>query len=211
MARIPLPSPAEMSPEQLRVHEAVLAGPRGAIIGPLRAVIHSPDLAERWSQLGEFLRYRTSLPPRLNELAIIVTARRWTSQVEWLVHARAAAAAGLPEKVIAAIRQGEAPCFADADDATIYEYARELQQAGQVSDKAYARVLERFGARGVVELTAVIGYYTMVSMTLNAHEIPLPDGTAPQLSALPGAAGGLTPMPPALDRPPAYEPANATG
>jgi len=195
MARIPLPTPADMSPEQLRVHEAVLAGPRGAVIGPLRALIHSPDLAERWSQLGEFLRYRTSLPARLNELAIIVTARRWTSQVEWLVHARAAAAAGLPQDAIAAIREGRAPHLEDADDRAVYEFACELQQSGKLSDETYARIHERLGAQGVVELTAVIGYYTMVSMTLNAHEIPLPDGEALQLAPLPQAQGGLTPLP----------------
>ena len=95
MPRIPLPSPEEMNPAQRRVHDSVISGPRGTLIGPLRAAIHNPDLAERWSALGEILRFRTSLPKRLSELAILVTGRRWTSQVEWWVHARAAAEAGL--------------------------------------------------------------------------------------------------------------------
>lgn len=194
MARIPLPSPEEMSPEQRRVHDAVLAGPRGQVIGPLRAVIHSPDLADRWSRLGEFLRFGTCLPKRLNELAIVVTGRRWSSQVEWWVHARAAAEAGIPQSAIDAILRGDPPVFTEADDALVYEYARHLQLAGQVPPEAYHAVRERWGARGVVELTAVIGYYTMVSMTLNAHEIPLPDGIAPQLQV---PENGLAPLAPA--------------
>ena len=137
------------------------------------------------------------LPKRLNELAIIVTGRRWTSQIEWWVHARAAAEAGLPQAAIEAIRLGEPPLFEEAADAEIYEFARHLQQTGQVPLPAYRAVERRWGERGVVELTAVIGYYTMVSMTLNAHEIPLPDGVEPPLRPLPQAAGGLSPLPPA--------------
>jgi 4-carboxymuconolactone decarboxylase len=191
-----------MTPEQKRVHDAVVAGPRGQVIGPLRAVIHSPELAERWSSLGEFLRFGTCLPPRLNELAIIVTGRRWSSQIEWWVHARAAAAAGLPDDVIEAIRTGEAPAFADVDDAAIYEYARQLQLNGQVDEATYTAVVKRWGARGAVELTGVIGYYTMVSMTLNAHEIPLPDGVASPVQA---PEEGLFPLPPARSHADAVE------
>ncbi len=190
MARIPLPSPDEMSPEQRRVHDAVVAGPRGVVIGPLRAAIHNPELAERWSKLGEVLRYRTTLPPKLSELAIIVTGRHWTSQVEWFVHARAAAEAGLAASVIEEIRLGRTPEFDDPQEAEIYEFTRQLLRAGAVDGETYGRVERRFGPRGVVELTALIGYYTMVSMTLNAHEIPLPDGVAPPLSRFDGTGVG---------------------
>lgn len=192
MARIPLPSPQEMSPEQRAVHDAVVAGPRGTMIGPLRAAIHSPELAARWSALGEFLRFRTCLPKRLNELAIIVTGRRWTSQIEWWVHARAGLEAGLPAEAIEAIRLGQAPAFALAEEREVYEFARQLQETGTVSPEDYQAVAERWGPRGVVELAAVIGYYTMVSMTLNVHEIPLPDGVEPPLRPL---AEGLTALP----------------
>jgi len=194
MARIPLPSPAEMSPEQRRVHDEVVAGPRGKMVGPLRAVIHSPELAERWSRLGEFLRYGTCLPKRLNELAIVVTGRRWSSQVEWFVHARVAAEAGIPQHAIDAIQRGEAPAFEDPEEALIYEFTRALQLDGQVPPATYDAVRVRWGERGVVELTAVIGYYTMVSMTLNVHEIPLPDGVAPVLTP---PENGLASLPPA--------------
>ncbi len=202
VARIPLPGPAELDDEQRRVYDAVVAGPRGQVIGPLRAVIHSPDLADRWQKLGEFLRFGTCLPKRLNELAIAVTGRRWSSQIEWWVHARVAAEAGIPAAALEAIRLGEAPVFDEADDALVYEFTRQLQLSGQVPAETYQAVVARWGARGAVELTAVIGYYTMVSMTLNAHEIPLPDGVAPPV---PAPAEGFAPLPPARLAAPAAE------
>lgn len=176
MARIPLPTPEAMTPDQRNVYEKIIAGPREAFVGPLRAALHCPELADRWQKLGVLLRYQTSLPARLSELAILVTARRWNSQLEWYIHADAARKVNLPEPIIEAIREAHSPEFEDPDDAAIYEYAREMQVSGQVSEPIYMRVLAKLGIAGVVELTALIGYYTMVSMTLNAHEIPLPDG-----------------------------------
>ncbi|WEX08720.1 carboxymuconolactone decarboxylase family protein [Chelativorans sp. AA-79] len=197
-ARITLPGPESLSPEQRAVFDAVVRGPRGVVVGPLRAAIHSPELADRWQQLGEFLRYRTSLPARLNELAILVTARRWNSELEWSVHVEAARKAGLKEEAIEAIRQGRPPRFADDDESEIYAFARELQLHGQVSEETYRAVSKRWRERGVVELTAVIGYYTMVSMTLNAHRIPLPDGMPPTLSSagddVPSTLSALAPL-----------------
>jgi 4-carboxymuconolactone decarboxylase len=156
-------------------------------------VIHSPDLARRWSQLGEFLRFSTCLPKKLNELAIIVTGRHWNAQIEFLVHAEAARSAGLDPACIEAIRLGEAPTFVEESEADIYEFTRSLLQTGTVAASLHAAVSARWGARGVVELTALIGYYSMVAMTLNVHEIPLPDGAAPPL-VLP-SADGLTALP----------------
>lgn len=195
MSRIELPTPEQMSPAQRAVHDKVVAGPRGRVVGPLRAVIHSPELAERWSNLGEFLRYSTCLPRLLNELAIIVTGRRWNSQIEFHVHAQAAKAAGLDPVVIEAIRLGRAPSFIAPEEFEVYEFARHLHQAGTVPEPEYRAVEQRWGARGVVELTAVIGYYTMVSMTLNVHEIPLTEGIEPPLQPVSGP--GLTLLPPA--------------
>lgn len=185
MGRIPFPGRDEMTPEQQAVHDEVVSGPRGVIIGPLRAAIHSPELARRWSALGEILRFGTTLPKAVTELAILVTGRRWTSQIEFLVHAKAAAAAGVAAEAIEAIRHGEAPSL-PPELLEAYEFARLLQMTGQVPLPEYGAIVARWGARGVVELTAVIGYYTMVSMTLNAHGIPLPEGEAVALQALPG-------------------------
>jgi 4-carboxymuconolactone decarboxylase len=193
MARLRFPSVEEMSAEQRDVHDEIVRGVRGRLIGPLRAVIHSPDLARRWSRLGEYLRFSTILPKKLNELAIIVTGRRWNSQLEFHIHAEAAKTAGLDAACIEAIRRAQAPAFADDAEAEVYEFTRQLQQTGTVDPTLHAAVMARWGERGVVELTGVIGYYTMVSMTLNAHEIPLPDGAWPPLPQAP--QGGLTTLP----------------
>jgi 4-carboxymuconolactone decarboxylase len=193
MGRLHFPSVDEMTAEQRDVHDEIVNGVRGKLVGPLRAVIHSPDLARRWSRLGEYLRFSTVLPKKLNELAIIVTGRRWNSQIEFHIHAEAAKAAGLDSACIEAIRLAQPPAFADEAEAEVYEFARQLQQTGTVEPSLYAAVKARHGERGVVELTGVIGYYTMVSMTLNVHEIPLPDGAEPPLAPPPG--GGLTNLP----------------
>jgi 4-carboxymuconolactone decarboxylase len=175
MSRIPLPTPESMTAEQRRVYDNIIRGPRGRLVGPLRAAIHNPELAERWQKLGEILRFGTSLPPKLNELAIIVTARRWNSQIEWYIHAEAAMKAGLSAAVVDAIKVREEPRFDEEAEYIVYEFARQLQQHGTVELPVYERAVGLWGAAGVVELTAVVGYYTMVSMTLNVHEIPMPD------------------------------------
>jgi 4-carboxymuconolactone decarboxylase len=183
MSRIPLPTVESMNAEQRAVYDNIVSGPRGRLVGPLRAVLHNPELAERWQRLGEILRFGTILPPKLNELAILITARRWNSQIEWFIHAEAAQKAGLSSAVIAAIKEGRVPEFQDETEAIVYEYGRQLQAHGTVDEKTYGRAVVLWGAVGVVELTAVIGYYTMVSMTLNVHEIPMPDGEAGPLTA----------------------------
>jgi 4-carboxymuconolactone decarboxylase len=192
MGRIHFPSGDELSPEQRVVYDEVISGPRGRLIGPLRAIIHSPDLAARWSRFGEFLRFSTCLPPKLNELAIIVAGRFWNSQLEFKVHSKAALDAGLHAAAVEAIRVAAQPTFADLAEGEVYEFARELVQTGSVTDETHAAVTRRWGERGVVELTAVIGYYTMVCFTLNAHQIPLPDGGD---DPLPVSGRGTTVLP----------------
>ena len=129
---------------------------------------------------------------RLNELAIITAGRRWAAQIEWWVHARSAIEVGLPKSVVEHIRALTPPVFDERADYEVYEFSRELQTTGRVSEATYAAVMRRWGARGVVELTAVIGYYTMVAMTLNAHRIPVPEAHKPlpetgSLAELPSA------------------------
>lgn len=194
MPRIPLPSSRdELDEAQQAVWDTVVSGPRGRVVGPLRAAIHNADLARNWSALGESLRFGTSLGKRLSELAIIVTGRRWSAQVEWYVHARVAAENGVEPEVIEAIKQGWPPHFTQPDDALVYDYARLLLQEGNVPDDLHARAAARFGVKGVVELTALVGYYSMVAMTLNAHGVPLPDDAPPPLAAPPR---GLFDLPP---------------
>lgn len=178
MPRIPPISEATLTPAQRRVYEKVIAGPRGVVIGPLRAVLHSPELADPWSALGEYLRFNCSLPLALRELAIICAGRYWNSQLEWQVHARVAQDSGIKDEIIEAIRTATGPDFDDAEQASIYRFARELLHHGQTSDEAYDAVRERYGVVGVVDLTALVGYYSMVAMTLNAHDVPLPEQIA---------------------------------
>jgi 4-carboxymuconolactone decarboxylase len=184
VSRIPLPTPDAMTTEQRRVYDSIVKGPRGTLVGPLRAALHRPELADKWQQLGELLRYRTSLPPHISEIAVLVTARRWNSQVEWHMHTIAAADAGIAADVIEDIKQHRRPLKADAETLAVHDYAVELTKTGTVAQATYDAVRLAWKDVGVVELTALIGYYTMVAMTLNAHEIPLPAGVEPPLPNL---------------------------
>ena len=181
--RIPLPGPDEMTPAQKAVYDKIVSGPRGTLVGPLRAALHNPSLADAWQALGQVLRYETSLPRDLNELAILVTARHWNSELEWTIHADAARTAGLDAAVMEALRTCRVPDFTRAEESEIYEFSRELLEYGKTGDAAYAAVLARWGAIGAVELTALVGYYSMVAMTLENHRIPLPDHIPAELNS----------------------------
>ncbi len=173
--RIPLfPMPA-MNPEQTAVYEAIISGTRGTIVGPLRAALHHPELADKWQQLGELLRFRSNVKARLSELAIVITARHWDSQLEWFIHARVAAEAGIAHATLDKIKTGIRPDLESADEGVVYEFVSELLRLHRVSDATYSRALDLLGIVGVVDLTALVGYYSMVALTLNAHAIPLPE------------------------------------
>lgn len=191
--RITFPEPETMSEAQRAVYEEIISGPRRTLVGPLRAALHNPVLADRWQKLGRVLRFETCLPTDLNELAILVTARRWNSRLEWAIHVRDAEQAGLDPKICEAILNCAEPDFNGNPAAReIYEFARQILQSGDVDDDVYGAVVARWGEVGAVELTAVIGYYSMVAMTLNVHRVPLPEGY--QVS-LPGDPHELARMP----------------
>ncbi|MEX1214687.1 carboxymuconolactone decarboxylase family protein [Saccharospirillum sp.] len=191
--RISFPTPETMSDAQLEVYEQIVSGPRRTLVGPLRAALHNPALADRWQRLGQVLRFETSIPTYLNELAILVTARRWNSELEWAIHSGDADRAGLAPEITAAIRTCSLPDFGKDEAAReIYEFSRQILQQGDVEEDAYQSIVVRWGEVGAVELTAVIGYYSMVAMTLNAHRVPLPDGMT---ASLPGPALTLAQMP----------------
>lgn len=179
MPRITLPSPETMTADQRTVYDKIVSGPRGKIQGPLRAALHNPELADKWQAIGALLRYGTTLPPRLSELAILVTGRACRSPFEWYAHRLESEKAGIELAIIEAILAETLPPGLSADDAAVYHYAVELNRHNSVSETTYQEALARFGERTVVELTALIGYYTMVAMTLNCHEIPLPEGVVP--------------------------------
>lgn len=167
-----------LTPEQQRIHDAILSGPRGIVEGPLRVWLHSPGLADKAQALGAFCRYGTRLEPRLSELAILTTGAFWRSGFEWEVHAPIAAGAGLDEAAIEAIRTGRTPDFTREDEAAVHAFCLMLHRERQVDDATYARAIACLGAAGVVELVGILGYYTLISMTINAFQVPLPEGAA---------------------------------
>lgn len=194
--RISFPTVDTMNPAQREVYDAIVSGPRGRLVGPLRAALHNPTLADRWQKLGKVLRFETSLPSQLSELSILITARRWNCKLEWAIHAKDAKRAELDTATIEAIRVCEAPNFAKNMAAwEVYEFTRQLTHFGDINADVYQAVVDRWDEVGAVELTAVVGYYSMVAMTLNAHAIPLPDEDA---SDLPVMSSGLTELPVAL-------------
>ena len=165
--RLPAFDAAKASPEQKAVLDEILSGPRGNLNGPFLGWIHSPELAQHAQRLGAFCRYRTGLPLRLSELAILVTAARWQAQAEWYIHYPIALQAGVPEAVAEQIRTGAEPQFDDADDALIHAFATELYETKRISDETYARAIARFGDEVTINLVGLLGYYALVAMTLN--------------------------------------------
>ena len=181
-SRIPLFPTEAMTDAQRAVYQAIVNGPRGKVVGPLRAALHSPELADRWQRLGELLRYRTSLPPRSSELAILVVARHWDSQFEWYAHKRMALEAGLEPAIVDAINHRRTPVFDDdAKARLVYDFATTLHRDRKVPEALYREAVATLGERGVVELVGLLGYYTLVSMTLNAFDVGLPEGETSDL------------------------------
>ena len=176
MARLPDLDPSRLTPAQQAVYNKIVSGPRGRVQGPLRVWLTSPELADKAQALGAFCRYGTSLPPRLSELAILVMGAYWQAGFEWYAHAPLAIKAGIPAAAAEAIRVGKTPSLAQEDEQIVYRFAHELVHARRVSQPAYAAAVVAFGEQTVVELVAILGYYGLVSMTLNAFEIPLPPG-----------------------------------
>lgn len=177
MARLPDLVIEQLSPDQRRVYDAILAGPRGIVEGPLRVWLTSPELADRAQALGAFCRYHTSLPPRLSELAILVMGSFWKAGFEWHVHAPVGVAAGLDANAVEAIRRGQEPGLERADEAAVYAFSRELLHDRKVSDATYRRAVEELGAGAVVDLVGILGYYGLISMTIVAFEVPVPEGS----------------------------------
>ena len=169
------------SDEQRAIHAAIMAGPRGRVEGPLKVWMRSAGLADNAQRLGAFCRFGTSLEPRLSELAIMVTGRVWTAQFEWSVHKPIALKAGLSEAVLEAIRTRQTPPFEHDDERVVHDFAQALHVHRKVPDALYAKAIEVLGETRVVELVGILGYYTLISMTINAFNVPLEAGQYPEL------------------------------
>ena len=180
--RFPIIAPDQMTARQAEVAANIASGPRGGIRGPFLALIHHPELAERVQSLGEHLRYGAAISPANIELIVLVVARHMNCQYEWFAHARIArTTTDLPEAIIAALQVGQPPMNMTAQQETLYAFCKELLAQGQPADATYARAVEQFDRPGVLDIIAIVGYYSMIAMVLNTSQIPLPEGTLPPL------------------------------
>ena len=188
VARFPVLKPEQLTPEQNQLLQSLIAGPRSAgstgadavnrflTRGPFNAWMRSPELGKHLQKAGEYVRFKTSLPKRLNELAILVTARHWTSQFEWYAHRLLALKAGLRSQIIDQLARNRRPRDMKRDETAVYEFCTQLHRARRVSDANYRRAAALFGERGVMDLIGACGYYTLVSMTLNVAQVRVPAG-----------------------------------
>ena len=187
-ARFPVLDPAQLSVEQSKLVKDLLSGPRGggdssaeavkSILenGPFNAWARSPVLGDRLQKVGEYIRYGSSIPLRLNEFAILITARHWTSQYEWFAHHSLAMKAGLSPKITEQLALNRRPEGMSEDETAVYNFCTELHQLKNVSDAAYQQAVKLFGEKGVMDLIGLSGYYTAVSMTLNVARVRIPGG-----------------------------------
>ena len=184
--RLPLMAMQNMTSEQRTAAEALIAGPRKAVFGPFIPLLRSPVLMERVGKLGEYLRFESVLDARIRELATCIVARHVTNQFEWIMHAPLALKAGVDSQVISNIASGRRPQKMSSDETAAYDFTSELLQHHGVSAASYAEALSAFGEQGVVELAALIGYFTMVSWVMNVARTPAQGASG---------CGALTPFP----------------
>ncbi len=176
----------QLSPEQKAWADSITAPPRNAKFAnpPYRAYIHSPELAKRLSALSDYLRWNTSLPPRLSEMAILLTAREWTAQYEWFAHYPLAIKGGLDPKTAEAIANAKRPETMQPDETALYDLVSDLYRDKKVSDATYQAAFTQFGERGIMDIIGIIGYYDLVSMTLNTMEARVPNDSVKPLPIL---------------------------
>lgn len=177
--RIPAIDPADMTERQTEI-AARIAGRRGAVRGPFRVWLQSPELCERVEALGAFVRFESSLPSRLRELSLLMAARHFDAQYSWNAHVDKAVEAGIPTEAVTAIAERGTPEFDRDEDAAFYEFCHELLEEHFVSDETYHRALHHFGPRGLVEAVGSLGNFSMLALCLNAFQVDLqPDRTPP--------------------------------
>jgi 4-carboxymuconolactone decarboxylase len=179
--RLPAIPDEALSPEQRKLIDSIRSGPRGEfkMSGPFFCYLHAPTFGELAQNLGAHCRYKTSVPPRLSEFAILVTAQHWKASYEWAAHEPQALKAGITQEKINALRVGRLPKSATADERALFAFIKELYRDKRVSDGTYKSVNKILGDSGTVELVGLLGYYAMVAMTLNVFRMPVP----PNLSA----------------------------
>jgi 4-carboxymuconolactone decarboxylase len=183
--RLPPLSAELWTEEQRRYAQEIIDGPRGALISPFVPLLRSPELMAHAQRMGEYLRYRSALDLRLSELAILITARQWSQQVEWAIHAPIAEREGVSATTIAAIAEGRQPQELPEDEAVLHAFSTELHQNRSVSDTTWAEAVRLFGEQGVMDLVGINGYYTFLSMVMNAARTAVPASEATPLPSMP--------------------------
>jgi 4-carboxymuconolactone decarboxylase len=178
----------KMTEAQKKAADEVASGQRGGgnrTSGPFVPLLRSPELMSRLQKIGEYLRFNSSLEPKLLEFVILMTARQWTQQYEWDAHASLAVKAGVEPEIIAAIAEGRRPAKMTGDEEIVYAFYAELHQNQSVSDPTYGAAVNRFGEQGVIDMVGLIGYYSTLGMVMNVARAPLPPGTAQPLVSFP--------------------------
>lgn len=177
------PIPREQWTEAQATAAAEFARMRGQdVFGPFALMLRSPEVMLRAAAMGDYMRYKTSLPRVLNEMIILLTARHWSQQFEWHVHQPAALKAGLSETIVHAISRGRRPERMSADEAIVYDFITELLRLQNISDETYARTRDRFGEPGIIDMVGVAGYYSFLSMMMNTARTAVPaDSDVPPL------------------------------
>jgi 4-carboxymuconolactone decarboxylase len=169
------PIPEDQWTEAQRKAAATFAANRRQeVFGPFAVLLRSPEVMLRAMAMGDYMRYQTVLPPKLNEFIIIITARHWTQQFEWQVHQPAALNAGLHPDIVNAVAAGRRPDRMNEDEAVVHDFTIELLRSQDVSDRVYAGAVARFGEQGVVDMVGVTGYYTFLSMVMNTARTAVP-------------------------------------
>jgi 4-carboxymuconolactone decarboxylase len=172
--RLPTIPPAQYTPEQKQAAADFEEARKVPVFGPFEPLMHSPQVMSQARAMGDYLRYKSAVGNTLSELAILVTAREWSQDYEWHVHQPIALKAGIRKEVVDAIADGRRPAGMTADEEIVYDFSMELLRNKQVSDATFERAKARFGTRGAVDLTGIVGYYTFLAMQLNAAQYPIP-------------------------------------
>ena len=169
----------QLSPEQKAVWDEVVAGPRKKMHGPFFIWLHSPELLSRGQRLGLYARFESNLPQRLSELCILIMAAHWKASGEWIDHAPIARELGIDATALEAVLKGQPAKFKQNDEVVTYEFAQELLQTRDVSDLTYQRAKDVLGERGVIDVVAVLGYYSMIVMSMKAFAMKPEDEVDP--------------------------------
>ena len=162
----------DLNNEQKEIHDAIINGPRGHVVGPLRIWLNNPGLARSAQTVGAYARYGTSLPQALSELAILTTGRVWSSEFEWEHHAPLAIEGGINPKHVDTISLGKRPLFEKPEEQAVFDFAAEANILKNVSDITYKKLVDILGESAAIDIVGICGYYSLISMTLNVFKVP---------------------------------------